>query len=459
MVVAIFLVYSHAVSAATLSVVPLGGSTYSVGQLFSVAVMAGASDASPLNAVSGVLSYPTNVLQVVSVDKGGSIINFWISEPAYSNASGRAQFEGGVYNPGFAGAQGKVVTYLFKVKATGSADIGFATASILANDGQGTNILERTIPARLVLTAGSSDETSVPDSVVPIPGVTIRSGTHPDQSAWYNSTMVALAWDLPTGAMAVRTGLDQSIRSNPTTLAPSLISETTFNVGEGTWYFHVQIKDAKGWGPVSTFRINVDTTAVNPPVFDRFPAILTEGEVLLISGIAPKNALVTLTLGDSHGEKQQQSAKAGDDGRFQAVWQRELGSDSYTLNAEAVSSRGIKSSRSQDMVITVQPTALQRVARPALNYATIFALVAGLIFLCVLWTWYLIQHFRHFRKKVRADVKRTNQLIHVEFKKVLDQARGKRRLTAEEERMLSMIREGIHDIEEEVEKDVREIGQ
>jgi 3-oxoacyl-(acyl-carrier-protein) synthase len=85
--------------------------------------------------------------------------------------------------------------------------------------------------------------------------------------------------------------------------------------------------------------------------------------------------------------------------------------------------------------------------------------VAGVIVLCVLWVWYLIQRARHFRGKVRADIKRTNQLVHVQFKKLLDQARSKRELTAEEERMMAIVREGIQEVEEEVEEEVRDIGQ
>jgi hypothetical protein len=397
------------------------------------------------------------LLQIVSVDKTNSIINFWISEPAFSNPTGQATFEGGVYNPGFSGSQGKVVTYLFKAKAAGVADLTFARASILANDGQGTNILERTIPLRT--TIGTAAPETVPESTMPPAGIPIRSTTHPDQNAWYTNGKVIVAWDLPTGATSVRTGVDHNRQSVPVTVADHLISETTLTLEDGTWYFHLQTKDATGWGTVSSFKINIDSSAVNPPTFDKFPSILTEGDVLLVSGSAPKNAVVRMFLKNSDGDILNQSTKAGEDGRFQAVWSTQLDNDSYTLNAEAVNSRGLKSSRSSDIVITVRPTALERVAKPVISYATIVALVAGVIVLCVLWVWYLIQRARHFRGKVRADIKRTNQLVHVQFKKLLDQARSKRELTAEEERMMAIVREGIQEVEEEVEEEVRDIGQ
>jgi hypothetical protein len=270
---------------------------------------------------------------------------------------------------------------------------------------------------------------------------------------------VDLTWDLPAGTTAVRTGVDQNRQSTPTTVASSVISETRLTLTNGTWYFHLQTKDSKDWSAVSTYKINIDTSAVNPPTFDKFPSTLTEGDVLLVSGSAPKNAVVHMILESSRGDISEQSAKAGEDGRFQAVWVTELNSDTYSLKAESITSRGLKSSRSQDLVITVQPTTIARVAKPVINYATIFVLIAGIIFLCVLWVWYLVKRFHHFRSKVRGDIKRTNQLIHIEFKKLLDQAHSKRDLTAEEERMMSILRENIQQTEGEIEDDVREIGQ
>ena len=327
-------------------------------------------------------------------------------------------------------------------------------ASILANDGQGTNILDRTNPAKIQIVP----EVAQP-LVEPVRTIAIRSATHPDQQAWYNTGDAAFAWDLPPGALSVRTGFDQNQQGVPSDVSSAAISEITHHFDDGVWYFHLQVKTADGWGSISTFKVRVDTNAVNPPKFDRFPTTLTEGDVLLVSGAAPSNSSVHLMLRTSLGKLYEQTVKAGEGGRFQAAWTDQLDNDTYNLTAEATSQRGIKSSPSANLVITIQPSRIERVAKPVIDAATIYATIIGIIFLCALWTWYLIQHFRHFRRKVRADVRRTNQLIHVEFKKLLDQAHSKRKLTAEEERMMSILRENIHRAEEEVESDVRDIGQ
>ncbi len=79
--------------AANLSVVPAGASgSYSVGQVFSVSVFVSTADGESMNAVSGTLSYPANLLQVVSLDKTASIVDFWIGDPSYANGIGQVQF-------------------------------------------------------------------------------------------------------------------------------------------------------------------------------------------------------------------------------------------------------------------------------------------------------------------------------------------------------------------------------
>ncbi|MEK7641703.1 MAG: cohesin domain-containing protein [Patescibacteria group bacterium] len=441
--------------AATLTLSPVtGADSYGVGTLFSVNVIVSTSQAESMNAVSGTVLYPKNLLELVSVDKIGSIINFWIGEPVYSNATGQAQFEGGVYNPGFTGAQGKIVTMLFRAKAAGTADISFENASILANDGLGTNILSQSKPVRLSIRAAVQEPRIEP-------GVTIavRSATHPDQSVWYASNMALFTWTVPAGVTAIRTSYDQNSQSTPTQSQSIDTPETTVTLTDGTWYFHIQGRDAKGWGPVTHYRVQIDMSAVNPPVFDRFPALLTEGDVLLISGSAVKNSTVKLYLRGGSGYAAEQSTRTGEDGRFQAVWNAQLENDTYALSADVTTSRGLISKRSADRPIMVQPTTLERVTKPVLNYALIFAVLVGIAFLCALWTWYLLHGFGRFRKKIKADVRKTNQLIHVEFKKLLERAHSRRKLTAEEERMMSIIRENIHEAEEEIEKDVKEIGQ
>ena len=137
------------VFADTIFVSPLTG-TYAVGQTFSVRIMV-SSPRQSINAISGVLSYPTSKLQVTSVSKIGSVLSLWVQEPTFSNSQGRVTFEGVVPNPGFAESNGRVLGVNFKVVGTGPADIRLTSGSLLANDGYGTNVLKTLGNASFIL--------------------------------------------------------------------------------------------------------------------------------------------------------------------------------------------------------------------------------------------------------------------------------------------------------------------
>lgn len=131
-------------SAASLFVSPEVGS-YSVGKTFSIRVRV--SSPQSINAVSGAIGFPSDKLQAVSVSKAGSVLTLWVQDPLINNASGRVSFEGVVPNPGYQGDGGLVVSVTFKVLKTGNAEITFANGAVLANDGNGTDLLTSTPPA------------------------------------------------------------------------------------------------------------------------------------------------------------------------------------------------------------------------------------------------------------------------------------------------------------------------
>ncbi len=145
-------------SANTLFISP-SSDTYRVGQTFSVRIMVGSS-AQAVNAVSAVLSFPNDKLQVTSISKIGSILNLWVEEPSFSNTAGTVSLEGVVPNPGFTGSNGPVVTINFRAIETGTATLRFSSGSLLANDGYGTNILRTRGTASYTISATPPPPTS-----------------------------------------------------------------------------------------------------------------------------------------------------------------------------------------------------------------------------------------------------------------------------------------------------------
>ena len=125
--------------AATLSLSP-SSLSLAQGETASVNVVVGSADQS-MNAASGIVAFPNDKLEIVSVSKSGSIATLWVQEPSFSNALGTVSFEGVVLTPGFTGASGKIITITFRGKSEGTARFSFSSGSVLANDGQGTEIM------------------------------------------------------------------------------------------------------------------------------------------------------------------------------------------------------------------------------------------------------------------------------------------------------------------------------
>lgn len=114
----------------------------SVGVNFTVTVSASSPTAS-INGVSGRLNYPTDILQLVSVSSHSSILDQWLPPGAkgpVTSTKGAIIFEG-ISLAGYRGNSGKVFSVVFKPLKEGDAKISFSNGSILANDGEGTNVM------------------------------------------------------------------------------------------------------------------------------------------------------------------------------------------------------------------------------------------------------------------------------------------------------------------------------
>lgn len=106
-------------------------------------------------------------MEIVSVSKNGSIFSLWVQEPGYSNVSRTGSFEGIILNPGFMGNSGKLVTYTFRVKSPGTGTIRMGSTSVLANDGNGTNVFSGSNPASFNLIA-AQEKPVLPAEITPI---------------------------------------------------------------------------------------------------------------------------------------------------------------------------------------------------------------------------------------------------------------------------------------------------
>lgn len=247
--------------ASTLSVSPNTG-VYSLGQNFTVSIVINTQGKS-INAAEGTLRFNPSELSVVSLNKG-SLFNLWTTEPSFSNTAGTVTFSGGT-PAGYSGATGVVLNVTFRSNKAGTARLSFTDGSVLAADGMGTNVLNNMTGGTYTITVASeSPEPEVVVEYVP-PANTpsapvVRSDTHPDPDLWYKETTARLSWSVPSGVTAVRTLLDKKPTSVPTNVHDTPISEITLEgLDDGVSYFHIQFRNADGWGRVTHYRLAVDS--------------------------------------------------------------------------------------------------------------------------------------------------------------------------------------------------------
>lgn len=259
-----FLFFSPAY-AADLTFSPLSGS-YDVGKSFSVNVIV-SSPGQAINAISGVVSFSDN-LEVAELSQSGSIIKLWAQDPFYSNATKTVNFEGIIFNPGFSGPSGKVITIGFKAKNSGIGRIIFSSASVLANDGKGTNVLNN-----LGIASFNINKSTVVEAEKPLineagpEAPNILSSTHPDSKKWYSDNNPNFSWSLPSGITDVNVLIDKNSQTDPGTRSDGLFASYKYShINDGEWYFHIRLKNSSGWGKISHFLFRVDSK--KPEVFE-----------------------------------------------------------------------------------------------------------------------------------------------------------------------------------------------
>ncbi len=252
---------AHGVFAATIFFSPSGG-TYHVGDSVNVSVVVSSADQA-LNAVSGDVVFPGDLLEATGVSKSGSIISLWVQNPSFSNSTHRVHFEGIALNPGYTGSGGRVLTMTFRVKAEGQANLRFSGVSILANDGQGTGILSGSGSAQYHLVGAAEHPASptpeAPSKVNQVP--VIHSSTYPQSSRWYAERNGAFQWSLPSDVTGVNWSVSRSPSSVPSTSSQGRASDALVKTdGDGIWYFHARFQTPEGWGATAHYRFQVDTT-------------------------------------------------------------------------------------------------------------------------------------------------------------------------------------------------------
>ncbi|MFA6098039.1 MAG: cohesin domain-containing protein [Patescibacteria group bacterium] len=238
------------VSAATLSIQP-SQDEYAIGETFIVEVHL-KGEGEIVNAVKATITYPSDLLEVTELSKGGSFLSLWAQEPANESSGGVISLAGGIPNGSYV-VDGRVLAITFRTIAPGGAEIAFDQnqTGVYLNDGHGT-------PANLTLKSGIfniADRTNVK----------ITSPTHPDEEAWYQNKTFTVNWSPKEGAKY------SYLLTNDPDKAPDEVQEfaegvVTFkDLPDGISYFILNEQlPGKSWQIVGKRRAMVDTVLPSP---------------------------------------------------------------------------------------------------------------------------------------------------------------------------------------------------
>ncbi len=234
------------------------------------------SEGTPINNVEGTISFPSDIFEVVSVNKTGSVFSLWIEEPTFSNSTGVITFNGGVPTPGFNGSSGKVISFVVKGKKSGTGEFMFSSSAVRANDGLGTDILtskstteiqvKQEIPKKAEVTPKVEIKpVTILNNNNTLQAPTIISNTHPDQEAWYSNSSANFNWDIPSTATLIQTAYNKTPDSTPTITYDSSVSQKTLTgLSDRVFYFHLRYQDGGKWSPVAHYKFKIDTLAPEP---------------------------------------------------------------------------------------------------------------------------------------------------------------------------------------------------
>ncbi|MCK4918588.1 MAG: hypothetical protein KAS02_02285 [Candidatus Pacebacteria bacterium] len=273
-----FLTSLNITEAATLYLLP-EYKNIDIGQEFFVDVKVN-SENDFINAVQSTISFPSNIIEILSIDKHESVFNFWIDEPDIEE--NEITFIGGTAK-GVSGDSLQIIRIQCKSIGAGIASVNISKSVITANDGKGTNILstiEKTDIEVGTATITSNASIKIKPEEVPIiipqeiqreailasdtpdkPVITVP--LYPNQELWYNHQGETIVlWEVPDDITKVAVSLNSNPNSEPNTSEEGLFTGKTFGaLDEGIYFVHVQFKNNKGWGEIAHYKISLDISS------------------------------------------------------------------------------------------------------------------------------------------------------------------------------------------------------
>jgi len=204
-----------------------------------------------INAVEATIKYPTDLLEVVKISKGGSFLSLWAKEPDIEKSGGIIELAGGIPG-GSLVLDGKILTITFKSKKSGVGEVNFTdNTKVLLNDGLGTATKLTKVSGIFTINQNHFIE--------------IDSPTHPDENSWYANYNFSVEWELKNNAVYSYI-LSSRSDEEPDNNRESTNGQVTFsNLNDGVYYFILKEKiNEDEWTVIGKRRGMIDTQSPLP---------------------------------------------------------------------------------------------------------------------------------------------------------------------------------------------------
>lgn len=433
-IIFLFIVFPFTTYAGDIFISPVS-SSYTAGKIFTATINVRSVDKS-VNAASGIVLFPTDKLEVVSISKSGSIINFWAEEPVFSNTSGTISFEGVVLNPGFVGASGKVISVNFKAKKPGLAAVSFSSGSLLANDGLGSNVLGLLSGANWTLnpltletpTTNTESNSINKLSIFNIKEVQKKDKTDPVTSFVFDSSQIIAGID------HYEISIDGGPRINLIDNGGQVYQSPILDPGNHT----IIVRAVDVYGSYTVDSVDFYIEPLEPPKIIDYNDTFESNKTLVIIGETPyPEGKVFITISKNQGEEGIKTTnilsglifgstdektggtevfeiKSDESGKF--VFAKEKLDDGvYRFWARSVDDRGAKSEETSPITIVVKPSLLSVAGSKATNFLIIFIPLVSMLVSLALIVLYGYYKMTLTRKKLKKEITEAERGIHKAF--------------------------------------------
>ncbi len=456
--------YAPHASAASITFVP-SVSSGSVGDTIRIRV-AVSSDSS-INAVSAKITYSNEILSLTSISKAGSIVNLWAQEPSYSNSTGSANFEGVVLN-GYTGSSGTIVTLMFKAKAPGVASLRFSQASILANDGNGTEISSTKGTGSVTVAQATQrvvtkeepvveTKTQAVSSVIKIEELTKANDKTAPKRFLITAPRPAKdrAYIIAIDSMEVISWIDDGSHIYQ---VPDLV--------RGIHTLKVTAKDMNGV-TMSGFT-EFSTTTISTPVITDYPAGLFVNDFLILKGTADPLVDVNVIITNINTtEAVTARIQANSTGKWSFVSEEKMTLGTYSIVARAITKDGIESNPSKPLRIDVRPNAVNKFFTTLGKYLTVItptiALLVLLIFIILYGIYYLRKTHRYLKQRLidtETVIAKSFEVLESDMEEqvnIFRKIKARKPLTESEKTFLVKFKKDIESAEKIILKEMKDL--